>query len=134
MHLASCFHWQALHQQIYTIHHVHKVEPVPKLSGPHTTDARDQPEAAAITARRRCPDSSAHAAATYAAHAAAARCLSPPRSPAASLVCHRDAHRLAASACRQGRRGCVTPTANHGDADIPCRRCYNDRPATVPDQ
>ncbi|KAL6011775.1 hypothetical protein ACLOJK_002240 [Asimina triloba] len=44
-------HTKPLHQQIYTIHHVHKVEPVPKLSGPHTTDARDQPEAAAIAAR-----------------------------------------------------------------------------------
>ncbi|KAL6000121.1 hypothetical protein ACLOJK_034799 [Asimina triloba] len=49
---------------------------------------------------------------------------------------HRLARSLPAgrhSACRQGRRGRVAPTANHGDADISCRHSYSDRPAIVLD-
>ncbi|KAL6001167.1 hypothetical protein ACLOJK_006899 [Asimina triloba] len=35
-------HQQAPHQQIHAIHHVHKIEPVPKLSGPHPTNGEDR--------------------------------------------------------------------------------------------
>ncbi|KAL6012844.1 hypothetical protein ACLOJK_003333 [Asimina triloba] len=50
---------------------------------------------------------------------------------------HRLARPLPAarhSTCRQGRRGRVAPTANHGDADVSCRHSYSARTATMLDQ
>ncbi|KAL5973132.1 hypothetical protein ACLOJK_037158 [Asimina triloba] len=43
IHLSSFFrHQQAPHQQINVVHHVHVIDPVPKLSGPHPTDVGDR--------------------------------------------------------------------------------------------
>ncbi|KAL6009478.1 hypothetical protein ACLOJK_022707 [Asimina triloba] len=53
MHLSSFFrHQQAPHQQICTVHHVHKIKSVSKLSGPHPTDDGDR---LACIAHDACP-------------------------------------------------------------------------------
>ncbi|KAL5998234.1 hypothetical protein ACLOJK_009172 [Asimina triloba] len=64
-------------------------------------------------------------------------CPSSPPHVAMPARRHRLARPLPAarhSACRQGRRGRVAPTANHDDADISCRHSYSARTATVLDQ
>ncbi|KAL5996743.1 hypothetical protein ACLOJK_007663 [Asimina triloba] len=35
------WHQQAPHQQIHAVHHVYKIEPIPKLSGPRPTNGED---------------------------------------------------------------------------------------------
>ncbi|KAL5989103.1 hypothetical protein ACLOJK_027205 [Asimina triloba] len=122
-------HQQAPHQQIHAVHHVHKIEPVLKLSGPHPTNGEDHLPMLPHDAR------SSHLVQMLldqtrrpSAHAARRHRLARPM-PAR---CHRLARPLPAarhSACRQGRCGHVALTANHGDADIPCRHSYSIRTA-----
>ncbi|KAL6000761.1 hypothetical protein ACLOJK_006487 [Asimina triloba] len=78
------------------------------------------PEPAAPT--RTLPRS---AAVARAAHAAATRCLSPPHWPAASLVCHRNAHRLAAS-CPPFRMSARSAWACHTHSEP--QRCRHPMP------
>ncbi|KAL6004201.1 hypothetical protein ACLOJK_004748, partial [Asimina triloba] len=130
-------HWQGLDRMIQAVHHHDHDIPMllPELAatsicclkGSRRCQRTRCPDPNA--AKERCRRPAAHAAAARAAHAAAARCPTPPPRSSDASRRHRLARPLPAarhSACRQGRRGRVAPTTNHGDAGIVrnprCRR------------